>query len=274
MDGTLVDGTLHEVDGGQMLRFERRLPHSVAKVWRAITEPAELAGWFPWELSIDLRVGGKIGFTHPSGAATAPDAVITELSPPNVFAYYWNDGELRWELTPDADGCVLVFTHTFAARPPAAKFAAGWHMSLDVLGAVLSGSTVSAGDWAALNRGYVRAFGLLDGVVSLRFEQELVHPAAAVWSALADGASVGALPPAAAVVVAVPAGAVTAVVVGTSLEYPWVVDGRDVGVVRLAIEPQDFGVRLVVTIESDEPLAAARDAWRERLESLELSLAG
>jgi uncharacterized protein YndB with AHSA1/START domain len=267
-----MDGTLHTVDGRQMLRFERRLPHPVAKVWRAVTSPEELAGWFPRHVTMDMRVGGKISFRHPAGTVTAPDAVITELVPGSVFAYDWDGAVLRWQLTPAPDGCLLVFTHTFASRPAAAKFAAGWHMSLDALDAVLAGKPVVAGDWAALNRGYVRDFGLLDGVVSLRFEQELVHPAAKVWSALALGAAVGAMPPESCVVPAVPAGPVTAMVDGSSLEYPWVVDGAPVGTVRLAIEPQDFGVRLVVTIESDEPLAAAREAWRARLVEFELGL--
>src|ERR1700759_2652550 len=119
-----MDGTLHTVDGRQLLRFERRLRHPVAKVWRAITDPAELSGWFPWQVMIDGRVGGTITFTHPQGLATAPDAVITEFEPPRVLGYTWNDAELRWELSEDSDGgCVLVFTHAFAERPPAAKFA-------------------------------------------------------------------------------------------------------------------------------------------------------
>ena len=36
-------GTLETVDGRPALRFERRLPHSVERVWRAISEPAVLA---------------------------------------------------------------------------------------------------------------------------------------------------------------------------------------------------------------------------------------
>src|SRR5215475_9460414 len=100
-----MDGTLHTVDGKPMLRFERRLPHSVDKVWRALTEPAEMAEWFPWHIKRNLRLGGKISFTHPAGAATAPDAVITELVPLQVFAYDWDGGTLRWELVSSDEGC-------------------------------------------------------------------------------------------------------------------------------------------------------------------------
>jgi uncharacterized protein YndB with AHSA1/START domain len=36
-------GRFEEVEGGWRLRFERRLPHSPEKVWRALTEEAHLA---------------------------------------------------------------------------------------------------------------------------------------------------------------------------------------------------------------------------------------
>jgi uncharacterized protein YndB with AHSA1/START domain len=271
-----MDGTLHEVDGRQALRFERRLRHPVDKVWRAISDPAELAGWFPWLVTIDARVGGTIAFTHPTGTVTAPAAVVTELDPPRLLAYTWHDADLRWELTDDADGCVLVFTHVFPHRPAAAKFAAGWHVSLDALGAVLDRGPAPADRWAELNTGYVRAFGLLDGDVvdtgagaELRFEQELVHPPAAVWDRLTDAAQLGERPPATCVVAEVPAGPVTELRPTESLAYPWSVDGTEAGTVRITVVPQDFGSRIVLSQTAPAALAdrlpAARAAWRELL---------
>jgi uncharacterized protein YndB with AHSA1/START domain len=262
-----MDGTLGTVDGRPTLRFERRLRHPVAKVWRAITDPAELPAWFPWQVRIDARVGGRIAFTHPEGAATAPDAVITELEPPHVFAYTWNDADLRFELTAEGDGCVLVFTHTFGERPPAAKFAAGWHVSLDALESVLAGESVASGDWPALHTRYVAAFGLWDGELAgdtLRFEQELVYPPGVVWRALAGDATLGAPPPERATVPGVPATAITELVPGTTLAY---------GDVRFELVPQDFGVRVVLTHTGPaarEP--AVRRAWRDRLVSFAAAL--
>ena len=40
-------GTLHDVDGRMMLRFERRLAHPVSRVWKLVTTPEGLAQWFP-----------------------------------------------------------------------------------------------------------------------------------------------------------------------------------------------------------------------------------
>ena len=40
------DGTIEPTATGAVLRFERQLPHPVAEVWAAITEPARLADWW------------------------------------------------------------------------------------------------------------------------------------------------------------------------------------------------------------------------------------
>jgi uncharacterized protein YndB with AHSA1/START domain len=41
-----MTGRLETVDDRPALRFERRLNHPVARVWRAVTEPDELERWF------------------------------------------------------------------------------------------------------------------------------------------------------------------------------------------------------------------------------------
>ncbi len=35
----MMNGTLQTIDGRPALRFERRLDHSIERVWRAVTEP-------------------------------------------------------------------------------------------------------------------------------------------------------------------------------------------------------------------------------------------
>jgi hypothetical protein len=51
--------------------------------------------------------------------------VITDLEPPRIFAYTWNDDHLHWELRAGTEGSLLVLTHTFGDRAGAASFAAG-----------------------------------------------------------------------------------------------------------------------------------------------------
>ena len=47
-------------EGRTVLRFERRLAHAPDKVWRAVTEPSELAHWFPAKIeAYELRPGAR-----------------------------------------------------------------------------------------------------------------------------------------------------------------------------------------------------------------------
>ena len=75
-----MHGTLETIDDRPALRFERRLAHPVDAVWRAVTEPAELAHWFPSSVSGDVRVGGRLSFTFETdGSLKAADALMKAL---------------------------------------------------------------------------------------------------------------------------------------------------------------------------------------------------
>jgi uncharacterized protein YndB with AHSA1/START domain len=91
------------------VRFERRLRHPPEKVWRALTEPGELAAWFPARVEGKREKGAPLRFVFDG----EPDAEgrMTEWDPPRLLAYRMGDEELRWELSPlPGDGCLLVFT--------------------------------------------------------------------------------------------------------------------------------------------------------------------
>jgi len=66
--------SLHSDAGRNVVRLERYLAHPPEKVWRALTEPAHLAQWFPAEVRLDLRPGGRVTFTFP-GAGPDGQAV-------------------------------------------------------------------------------------------------------------------------------------------------------------------------------------------------------
>ncbi len=133
------------------LNFERRLSHPVDRVWQAITEPDELAQWFPTQVEADLEVGGRMTFTFedytlPDGSKTMPGE-ITELDPPRVLAFTWgppgHEDHLRFELEPvDGDrACVLRFTVVLGMLDKAARDGAGWHVCLDRLERLLGGAS-------------------------------------------------------------------------------------------------------------------------------------
>ena len=133
---------MHATYENLTLRFERRLMQPVARVWRAITEPSELAHWFPSAVEGDIRAGGELTFRFehmPLDAPTTMAGSVTDFEPPRLFAFYWGDDHLRFELEPaDPDGCLLRFTVVLDAEDKAARDAAGWHHCLDGLERELS----------------------------------------------------------------------------------------------------------------------------------------
>jgi uncharacterized protein YndB with AHSA1/START domain len=284
-------------DGGRSaLRMERRFPHPVEKVWRALTDPAELGHWFPSQVEIDLVPGGKVRFVEESDEYPSIDGEITDLDPPRLIAYTWDDDHLRWELRPDGDGCLLTLTHTFDDRYGAASFASGWTGCLDVLDLRLAGELagpenpdgVSPDDlpqglagWQDLHERFVERFGLAEPTVrrtsegwDVRFERQLVRPVDAMWSLLTGGreVAVGAHPPEGFATDDVPAGPVVAVDPPALLVYRWPAEGDPAGRVQWQLSPGAGGARLVLTVTIPTAMADRRTAdievWRAHVEGL------
>lgn len=190
-----MDATLETIGGNPVLRFERRLAHPVTKVWKAVSDPAEMRHWFPAALETELKVGAPIRFVFPEDAPLeTTDGEILELDPPKVFAFRWNRDMLRIELVPDGDGCLLYFSQTLGGgaigRLGAGRNAAGWDHCLGTLAARLDGREGEPfTDWLPAMEHYLDRFGLRDGEVvrtadgfELRFARDMVwKPAADLW---------------------------------------------------------------------------------------------
>ena len=196
-----MNGTLETIDGRPALRFERRLAFPIQRVWRAVTEPAELAEWFvapaPWTPAQ--------GETFESYGQTG---TITELREPETLAWTWGEESFRFDLRPDGDGCVLVFTHVLTDTILPAQHAAGWECYLDRLAAWLDGAPISEehAHWriGETHERYAAEFGLdpspgrkmiasfpfrmltLEGGNRLRLKRRFAYPAERVWRALTD----------------------------------------------------------------------------------------
>jgi uncharacterized protein YndB with AHSA1/START domain len=159
------NGTLHPAGNGRStLRFERDLRHPIERVWRAITDPAELNTWFPSRVGLsELNVGARLHFVFEAEQVPPLDGEITELEPPRVLAFTWGVDQLRFELEPAAAGCTLVFTCTFTDDGvKAARDGAGWHVCLEVLEAHLQGRSVAwqpNDRWQELHPAYVAQLG-------------------------------------------------------------------------------------------------------------------
>jgi uncharacterized protein YndB with AHSA1/START domain len=194
----MTDATLNYVNGEPTLRFERRLRHAPAKVWRAVTDPEEMRHWFPAAVETQLRPGAPMRFVFPDEAVVDGtwDGEVLEVDEPRVFMFRWNTDVLRIELIPDGDGCRLVFTQTIGGGRigflAAGRTAAGWDTCLDQLVARLDGTTVPENeDWHAPMAHYIAKFGLDEGTVdgdTIRFARDLVWKTPAdSWRLLTDG---------------------------------------------------------------------------------------
>jgi len=134
---------LKQTKDGYVAHFERRLKHSVEKVWASLTENGKLRQWFP-ELRVDdLREGGVIKFDMQDG--TFEELEILELKMHAVLEYTWGKDRVRFELYPESEGCRLVLIetiHRITDHTP--KDLAGWHVCLDVIEALLEDRTIES----------------------------------------------------------------------------------------------------------------------------------
>jgi uncharacterized protein YndB with AHSA1/START domain len=151
---TARDGTLERHGDTQVIRFERRLDHPVERVWRALTEPGEIAAWLALA-ELDLTEGGRAVLTWQNtdteGNTAVARGTVSALDPPRLFELDTDiHGRLRWELEPDGDGTLLTFT--VEAQLPdeyELQVLAGWHIHLDHLEHVLDGGTIDWPNWGS-----------------------------------------------------------------------------------------------------------------------------
>jgi uncharacterized protein YndB with AHSA1/START domain len=143
----------------------RELRHAPAKVWQALTDPAHIREWAPFESDGSLTsVGANVNLTWV-GTGRSHVTTVTRADPPEVLEY----GDIRWELEPFGGGTRLTLWHKIDRRF-ISWGAAGWHICFDVLDRLLSGSPIGRiaggdamqlGSWQRLNTEYAKQFGVL-----------------------------------------------------------------------------------------------------------------
>jgi uncharacterized protein YndB with AHSA1/START domain len=188
-----VDGTLVTIDERPALRFERRYRQPVERVWIAITDPDEMAVWFPSDVVGERRTGSELTFDDASQRAEAeaageahradgPDWTgrVVAFDPPKVFSFTWGGELLRFELHPDGDGTRLVFTQLLSHRSVAARNGAGWHGCLIALDDLLDAPGFPDNDDERVYEEFVVEMGLEPGLASTDDSRtwELGHHAA------------------------------------------------------------------------------------------------
>src|SRR5271170_5791518 len=78
----------------------RDLRHSPEKVWQALTDPAQLHEWAPFDADGNL---GAVGTTVKLTTVGAPaprvtETTVTRAHAPEVLEYQWDGFEMRWRL--------------------------------------------------------------------------------------------------------------------------------------------------------------------------------
>ena len=122
------------------LVFVRELPHPPQRVWGALTDPAELREWAPFDPQRPLGILGAVTLTMAGGDGTETSAaVVRHVEPPTLLEYTWESDVLRWELEPTAGGTRLTLRHTVEDKDWIPRVAAGWHICLDVAARMLGG---------------------------------------------------------------------------------------------------------------------------------------
>lgn len=147
----------------------RELRHPPARVWQALTDPAHLREWAPFDADGSLDRAGTVKLTTV-GAPTpqVSEATVKRAEAPRLLEYNWGDGDLRWELEPFGDGTRLTLWHNIDRRF-ISWGAAGWHICFDVLERLLAGApigriagpaTMKLGGWQRLTTEYAKQFDL------------------------------------------------------------------------------------------------------------------
>ena len=140
----------------------RELRHSPEKVWQALTDPAQLREWAPFDTDGSLGTVGTVKLTW-IGAPTPLETKVTRVDAHKMLEY----GDIRWELEASGDGTRLTLWHNIDRRF-ISWGAAGWHICFDVLDRLLSGTPIgriSGGEatkfgWQRLVAEYAQQFGL------------------------------------------------------------------------------------------------------------------
>jgi uncharacterized protein YndB with AHSA1/START domain len=147
----------------------RELRHPPEKVWKALTDPASLREWAPFDADGSL---GAVGSTVKLTTVGMPKPLVSETKvtraePPKVLEYNWCAQDIRWELEAFSGGTRLTLLHVIDRRA-ISMGAAGWHICLDVLDRLVRGTPIGrivAGDamkfnWSTLNAAYAKQFGI------------------------------------------------------------------------------------------------------------------
>jgi uncharacterized protein YndB with AHSA1/START domain len=160
---------VHKDGDAWTLVLVRELHHAPEKVWTALTDPAQLREWAPFDADASL---GKAGTTVKLTTVGAPTTLVSETTvtraeAPRLLEYKWGGFDMRWQLDAVGGGTRLTLW-TNIDRRYMAMGAAGWHVCFDVLDKLLAGQptgrmvgpdAMKFDGWQRLHADYAKQFG-------------------------------------------------------------------------------------------------------------------
>jgi uncharacterized protein YndB with AHSA1/START domain len=145
----------------------RELRHPPAMVWQALTDPAHLSEWAPFDADRNLASAGPVKLSTV-GTPQVSQSTVKRAEAPRLLEYSWGGSDLRWELEPLGNGTRLTLWHNID-RGFITWGAAGWHICFDVLERLLAGDplgrivgvdALKLGGWQRLVAEYASQFGI------------------------------------------------------------------------------------------------------------------
>src|SRR5215831_9140160 len=90
----------------------RELRHPPSMVWEALTDPAQLSEWAPFDTNRNLAAVGPVTLTTIGAPAEhVCETQVRRVEAPRLLEYNWGGGDLRWELESLGGGTRLTLWH-------------------------------------------------------------------------------------------------------------------------------------------------------------------
>ena len=134
-----MHGVLQDLGSSLELRFERTFDVEPERLFAAISEDAGLSQWYPTTIEGERRPGAALSLVFTADDGPPLSGEVLEFESGRVFAFQEGDNTLRMEVEKAGGGSQLVFAHRFPKGGSAARTAAGWHVSLELLANHLAG---------------------------------------------------------------------------------------------------------------------------------------
>lgn len=135
-----------------------RLSHTyqvpAARLWQAVTEPEQLAGWFA-TVNGELSAGGRCHVVFdPTNPEQQINGTIEECIPGQRLVLSWEmaehpDSAVAATIATETGGTVLTLEHHRMREDTAAAYGAGWQAYLEALELYLDGGAGIGERWDA-----------------------------------------------------------------------------------------------------------------------------